>query len=110
MFTARWMCGAPRNLAVPPKHPALYMGTFASAKLDPSAVRRNRMRRRCREAFRLLVQSAPETGPVQLLISPRSASLDAPFPALQDEAKRLLAVLATACPLHAKPPGSSSSR
>jgi RNase P protein component len=50
----RWLRGLPRGL--PPAAPAgLYVGAVTSAKLDKSAVRRNRMRRRCREALRVLL-------------------------------------------------------
>lgn len=72
---------------------AIYLGTYASAKLDKSAVRRNRMRRRIREAVRLsLLEKTPWTT-AQLLITPRSASLDAPFDVLRSDAESLLSVL-----------------
>jgi ribonuclease P protein component len=87
----RWMEGHPRHPASRLTVEALYIGTLASTKLDKSAVNRNRMRRRCREALRLLVKensfslsttalSTPATSSaIQLLIAPRSSSLKAPF-------------------------------
>src|SRR5262245_45962504 len=49
----RWLPGLPYHLARQPDGPAVFVGTLASTKLDKSAVGRNRMRRRCREALRL---------------------------------------------------------
>lgn len=51
----RWMPGAPFHPAADKSKCALYVGTLASTKLDKSAVKRNRMRRRCREALRIAV-------------------------------------------------------
>ena len=87
----RWMAGPPRHPSVRRDHTALYIGTLASTKLDKSAVRRNRMRRRCREALRILAGDL--TGiPVslQLLIAPRSSSLGAPFAELQSDLRQFL--------------------
>lgn len=108
-FTVRLLPGEPKNLSAPARHPAVYLGTFASTALDKSAVRRNRMRRRCREAFRLSIATLPETAAIQLLVSPRSASLDTPFPRLQEE---VLLFLNTRLPWPKNAPhhGSSSSR
>lgn len=80
----RWMPGVPSSagrLRTLPE--GIYLGTYASSSVDPSAVKRNRMRRRCREALRLVIESLPERPSVQLLVSPRTASLDAPFDTLR---------------------------
>lgn len=83
----RWIPGTPPSHGRPHKLPeGIYLGTFASAALDASAVRRNRMRRRCREALRLVIAELPQRPSVQLLVSPRTASLDAPFETLRAEA------------------------
>lgn len=79
----RWTTGYPRHPASLPEVPAIYVGTLASTKLEKSAVKRNRMRRRCREALRLLAPDVSIPVSVQLLIAPRSSSLKAPFPDLQ---------------------------
>lgn len=55
------------------------VGTYAPASLHRSAVKRNRMRRRCREALRLSMQKYHHVPPTQLLLCPRIASLRAPF-------------------------------
>ncbi|MSR86605.1 hypothetical protein EXS70_00300 [Candidatus Peribacteria bacterium] len=82
----RWLVGAPRHPAAKDRAAAIYVGTLASTKLDKSAVKRNRMRRRCREALRLSLKELPEISQsLQLLIAPRSSSLSAPFPALQQD-------------------------
>ena len=108
---ARWLKGHPRNQP-PPTRPALYVGTIASSRLDSSAVRRNRMRRRCREALRLTMKRTHplhvvsglqhttqdvERGPggedFQLLLLPRSSSLTCAFDELLLDASRLLSTL-----------------
>ncbi len=88
----RYIPGAPRHPSVDPETPALYVGAVASTKLDKSAVRRNRMRRRCREALRVAVQTTPNIAPVQLLIIPRSSSLEAPFGDIQEDIARFLSI------------------
>ncbi len=87
MMVVRWMPGTPSSKGrTRPLAEGIYLGTFASASLDASAVKRNRMRRRCREALRLAIENLPERSSIQLLVTPRAASLDAPFEALQREA------------------------
>lgn len=85
-----WLPGAPRRPGVDPATSAIYVGTFASAKLSKSAVVRNRMRRRVREALRVTVKDWKDLPPMQLLIGPRFASLDAPFPAIEQEVRAFL--------------------
>ncbi len=90
----RWMQGHPRHPNVDLSRQALYAGTIASTKLDKSAVKRNRMRRRCREALRLTLKGVPEIPAtftaVQLLLAPRSSSLWTPFPELQADIQAFL--------------------
>ncbi|MAE68719.1 MAG: ribonuclease P protein component [Candidatus Peribacteraceae bacterium] len=78
-FTVKWLRGAPKNPNIDPTKSAIYIGTAASVKLHKSAVKRNRMRRRCREAFRRTIKSHKKPPTIQLLVSPRSASLDCDF-------------------------------
>ncbi len=89
MMTIRWIAGAPRG------HTAqgLYVGTLASAKLDKSAVRRNRMRRRCREALRIALQNRATISTAQLLLCPRNGSLHAPFQELEADIQAFLSTL-----------------
>lgn len=89
----RFLTGHPRHPAADRSRVAVYLGTLASAKLDKSAVRRNRMRRRCREAWRVTVREIPEVFTAQLLISPRSSSLKAPFEELRQDVRRFLSTL-----------------
>ena len=81
----RWSGDHPRHPSVRRDTQAIYVGTIASTKLDKSAVRRNRMRRRCREALRIVLKKLSEAPTTQLLIAPRSSSLDAPFLALEGD-------------------------
>jgi ribonuclease P protein component len=95
-MTIRSLAGAPRHPAATVRSNALYVGTVASTKLDKSAVKRNRMRRRCREALRLLLKETDAQMPaIQLLLAPRSSSLWAPFPELQADLRAFLRL-----PLH----------
>ena len=75
----KWLPGAPKHPNVDPTKVALYVGTAASVKVHKSAVKRNRMRRRCREALRLIVTEEEKLATAQLLLSPRSSSLDCTF-------------------------------
>lgn len=90
----RWLPGTPLSHGRPRKLPGgVYLGTFASSSVDASAVRRNRMRRRCREALRLTIEALPERPSIQLLVSPRPASLDAPFDTLRADAAAFFSTL-----------------
>lgn len=91
---ARYLLGMPRNLPATAPH-GIRTGVVTSAKLEKSAVKRNRMRRRCREALRLLSkeQQATPLPDVQLLLLPRSSSLTAPFDELLEDARKLLSSL-----------------
>lgn len=111
-FIVRWMPGTPRNRGLDATKPAVYFGSFASAKLSKKAVERNRMRRRCREAFRLALQERPHPGAIQLLVCPRIASLESPFESLSDEARAFLTSLPAWPAPHpaSSRPASSSSR
>lgn len=106
-FSVRYLMGHPRHPSARPAVAGLYMGTLASAKLDKSAVNRNRMRRRCREALRTALLARTDALPsAQLLLSPRSSSLSAPFAVIEADVARFLTFLAT-CPTK-KPPVRAS--
>ncbi len=89
----RFLLSAPKHPNVDPSVVAVYTGTLASAKLDKSAVKRNRMRRRCREALRLAVKNRSISAPIQLILSPRSSSLSADFIQLQADITQFLSSL-----------------
>lgn len=78
-MTIRFLPGAPKHPNVNPTMSAIYVGTVASTKLDKSAVKRNRMRRRCREALRITLKKHANLPTIQLLIAPRSSSLQCTF-------------------------------
>ncbi len=117
----RWLRGQPRNTG-PEASAGLYVGLLTSAKLHKSAVKRNRMRRRCREALRITVASIDEnkakrqegkrakigeenasclfaflpfclSSSYQLLLLPRSSSLSADFRELIADIDRFLSSL-----------------
>lgn len=86
----RWIAGAPRHPAADPAASAVYAGVSASAKLSKSAVQRNRMRRRCREALRVTLLEQADMSPLQLLVAPRSSSLDSTFEELLNDCREFL--------------------
>ncbi len=92
-MVVRWMKGRLPSEKVRPEG-SIYVGSFAGAKLDKSAVNRNRMRRRCKEAFRLALAKVDRVmPPTCLLIAPRSSSLDCAFDALEREATSFLSTI-----------------
>ncbi|MDD5469891.1 MAG: ribonuclease P protein component [Candidatus Peribacteraceae bacterium] len=89
----RWLRGAPKHPNVDPAAMALYVGTAASAKMEKSAVKRNRMRRRCREALRITVREVEKLPTLQLLIAPRSSSLDCAFADILQDVQKFLSTV-----------------
>lgn len=87
-----WLPGAPKALSQKEASlpSAIYAGTAASAKLHASAVVRNRMRRRVREALRLELKDRADFPTLQLLIRPRFASLSAPFADIRGDVRSFL--------------------
>ncbi|MBT4119593.1 MAG: hypothetical protein HOG89_04530 [Candidatus Peribacter sp.] len=92
-MSIKWLKGAPKNPNLDPAKMAIYIGTAASIKLDKSAVRRNRMRRRCREGFRRTLKSHKKLPTIQLLLTPRSASLDCDFDDIISDVESFLSQL-----------------
>lgn len=86
----RWLPGHPRHPGALCDSEAIYAGTLASSKLDPSAVKRNRMRRRTREALRTGLLHEETLPTTQLLIAPRSSSLSAPFEEIRKDIELFL--------------------
>jgi ribonuclease P protein component len=74
-------------------HDGVYVGTSASTKLNKSAVKRNIMRRRCREALRITALKAQKLPSYQLLIQPRSSSLSCDFDELRKDAEAFFQTL-----------------
>lgn len=89
-MTIRYLKGAPKHPTIDPGKPAIYAGTAASVKLHKSAVKRNRMRRRCREALRREIKNHKKLPTMQLLISPRIASLDCDFSEIESDVTAFL--------------------
>jgi ribonuclease P protein component len=84
--------GAPRG-----KPEGMYVGTQASTKLHPSAVKRNRMRRRSREALRLVARKANSQRTLpscQLILVPKSSSLTCDFVTLLQDCEAFFTHLA----------------
>ncbi len=93
---ARIMHGLPRNFPVTTP-PSILVGILTSTRLHKSAVKRNRMRRRCKEALRVTLKNQiPNTkfqGSSQLLLLPRSSSLSAPYGEILADAVSLISFL-----------------
>lgn len=92
-MTVRFLRGAPPHPGVDPDASAIYLGTSASVKLDKSAVKRNRMRRRCREAWRTTVKEYDNLPTLQLLVSPRAASLACDYSQITTDVENFLSTL-----------------
>lgn len=91
-MTIRWLPSAPRNPNINPEAKAIYVGTAASIKLHKSAVQRNRMRRRCREALRVHVKDMDKVSTIQLLITPKIASLTCDYSDIQRDIASFLSI------------------
>jgi RNase P protein component len=89
-MTIRWLPVAPRNPNIDPESPGLYTGTGASIKLHKSAVKRNRMRRRCREALRVHIKDMKKLPTMQLLITPKIASLTCDYQEIKKDISTFL--------------------
>lgn len=83
----------------PPRYPdstiseeGVYMGITTSRKLDKSAVKRNRMRRRVREAFRLYLKDRKAPS-IQLIAQPKSSSLECDFAEIASDASAFFSSL-----------------
>jgi len=86
----RWLSGRPRNQRINTLKQTVYLGTYATTKLHKSAVKRNRMRRRCREALRVAIQDSQSIPILQLLMTPRSSSLSCDFKDVQEDVQSFL--------------------
>lgn len=73
--------------------PTVFLGCKTSTKLAKRAVDRNRIRRRCKEAMRLTLPQCQKIPTVQLLLAPKSSSLEAPFTELLADVNDLLTTI-----------------
>lgn len=89
-MTIIWLRGAPKNTASTKATSAVFLGSAASVKLHKSAVQRNRMRRRCREAMRTSLLQKDTMPTVQILIHPRITSLTCDFVDIQKDVDTFL--------------------
>ncbi|MDD5751177.1 MAG: ribonuclease P protein component [Candidatus Peribacteraceae bacterium] len=95
-MTIRWLSGVPLPVWRELKERApqgLYIGTFAPLSLSKRAVDRNRMRRRIREALRILLKEEQEFPAAQLLLAPRSSSLSCDFAEIVADIRAFLSSL-----------------
>jgi len=101
----RWLSGVPLPVWRELKERApqgLYLGTFAPLSLSKRAVDRNRMRRRIREALRIVLKEEQEFPAAQLLLSPRSSSLSCAFADLDRDVRVFLSSLRACLRNHPK--------
>ena len=109
-FVVRWTEGAPRlhqqpspklwpskgfgeqarNQRVNTVAQCLFVGALISAKTEKSAVKRNRMKRRCKEAFRKEVKERSDLPTMQLLLAPRRSSLECDFEEIVSDVREFL--------------------
>lgn len=88
-----WLSGVPKREYDKGVESGFFVGTFAPIKLHKSAVKRNRMRRRCREALRTEVKEIDNLPPTQLLLCPRSSSLDCDYGDIVSDVRSFLSHL-----------------
>jgi ribonuclease P protein component len=81
---------------------------FVAGRRLGKAVRRNRMRRRIREAFRSLRPDVP-IAPGRYVFLARAGARDAPFGALREDIGRVLAAAASRSAPTAEKPGPNES-
>ncbi|MDP7454070.1 MAG: ribonuclease P protein component [Candidatus Peribacteraceae bacterium] len=96
----RWISGQPRlrqgssgqakNQRVNTMAQGLFVGALISAKTEKSAVKRNRMRRRCKEALRREVKIKSKLPTMQLLLMPRRSSLACDFAEIEEDVRAFL--------------------
>jgi len=86
----RYEEGLPRNQRINTVQQGLFVGTLASSRLHKSAVKRNRMRRRCKEALRRYVKDLGSVPTMQLLLMPRSSSLTCDFAEIENDVRAFL--------------------
>ena len=75
---------------LPQEDPVCKVGTAVSSKISKSAVKRNRMRRRCREALRVSAKADKRNLPFRLILMPRRSSLECDFEELKSDVEHLL--------------------
>lgn len=85
----RYLFGHPFNVVTSPTTPAVvYMGSYAPLALHKHAVKRNRMRRRCREALHAQMVQQQKIPTVQLLLCPKISSLESDYRLIQTDMSR----------------------
>lgn len=92
----RWIPGVPVTVWQQLKERSpqgLYVGSYASTRLSKRAVDRNRMRRRCKEALRIVTKEMQELPTAQLLLSPRSSSLTCDYADIVGDVRSFLSFL-----------------
>ncbi len=94
-LVVRFIMGPPKNSQ---KKEGVFVGVLTSLKLNKSAVKRNKMRRRCREALRKAIKEYQDFSTVQLLLCPRSSSLTCTFSEIVKDVEEFLSSL----PKHVK--------
>lgn len=87
-MVCRWLPGKPRTSRA--GESGLFVGTAGSSKLHKSAVKRNRMRRRCREALRKAVVNQQTLPDRQILLSPRILSLTCDNSLIEEDVRNFL--------------------
>lgn len=86
----RYEMGLPKNQRVNTVTQGLFVGALISAKTEKSAVKRNRMRRRCKEALRREVKIKSKLPTMQLLLMPRRSSLTCDFAEIEEDVRAFL--------------------
>lgn len=92
-ISINWLHGPPLHPNIPRTEKGVFVGIATSTKLHSSAVKRNRMRRRVREAFRLYAKDHAHLPTVQLIARPKSSTLTCTFEAIQEDVQRFFSTV-----------------
>lgn len=93
-LSVSWLPGPPFHPDVARDARGVFAGVLTSTRLHKSAVKRNRMRRRTREALRRYVKDH-EAPTVQLLLRPKSSSLLCAFSDIERDISAFFSTIRT---------------
>lgn len=91
----RYVFGVPFNQLSDQPEGTVFLGSFASVSLHKHAVKRNRMRRRCKEALIETLKAHQKMPTVQLLLSPKFSSLESDYDLIKTDMHRFYEFITT---------------
>lgn len=93
--TIRYLPGVPFNQSAELPEDTVFIGSYAPVALHKHAVKRNRMRRRCKEALLYTLKLHKKMPTVQLLLAPKLSSLEADYDLIKTDMNRFYEFITT---------------